>query len=629
MSKRPNPPLLLAACLILALLVIGLPPNTAQAQTTTKTFKTIADTFIISLYPNNAYGGSSITRVDGSPVARTYLRFTVSGLKGATVRSAILRVYATSSNSSGITVSRLNNNTWKESTLTYKNAPPPGTALKTSPAITAGRWVAINLTGYVKADGTYNLVLTPRNTISVTFAARESGANAAQLVITTGTAAATATAPKPTATTIRPSLTPTTAAPKPTATATRPSATPTTAAPTATATASIPSATATTAPPTATATATVSIPSATPTLKPSPTQTPAGLTRVDLTKGPELIYTGSNTSMKIFWQWNANASFRVDWGASAAYGSSSAAVNAYDTTNHLYTYTITGLTPGAKTFYRVVTGSQYAAGSFLAGPGAAATTLKFVSYGDTRTNPSIHNGVAGQVNALYQSDPAYQTVNAFVGDFVTDGNTDSYWTSQMFDPTLGNIRAELANIALLPAMGNHEGSGALFTRYFPEPFVSARYWSVDYGPAHFILLDQYTSYTSGSAQYNWLKSDLAATNKVWKIVVMHEPGWSAGGGHSNNTTVQNTLEPLFEQYNVAMVLAGHNHYYARAVVNGIQHLTVGTGGAPLASPDSSNPNLVFTYKGYGYSKFEINGNTLTGWLIDTSGAVRDTFTITK
>jgi hypothetical protein len=186
MSKRPNPPLLLAACLILALLVIGLPPNTAQAQTTTKTFKTIADTFIISLYPNNAYGGSSITRVDGSPVARTYLRFTVSGLKGATVRSAILRVYATSSNSSGITVSRLNNNTWKESTLTYKNAPPPGTALKTSPAITAGRWVAINLTGYVKADGTYNLVLTPRNTISVTFAARESGANAAQLVITTG-----------------------------------------------------------------------------------------------------------------------------------------------------------------------------------------------------------------------------------------------------------------------------------------------------------------------------------------------------------------------------------------------------------------------------------------------------------
>ncbi len=351
--------------------------------------------------------------------------------------------------------------------------------------------------------------------------------------------------------------------------------------------------------------------------------------KINLAKGPELIYTGSNTSMKLFWQHTANTSFRVDWGTTAAYGASSPAVNAYDTSTHLYNYTINNLTPGTKYYYRVVAGSQYAGGSFFTGPSASATTLKFVSYGDTRTNASTHNTVAGLVNSLYQSDPGYQTINPFVGDFVTNGDTDSYWTSQFFAASLGNIRAEVANIALLPAIGNHEGSGTLFQRYFPEPFVAGRYWSTDYGPAHFIMLDQYTSYTAGSAQYNWLKNDLAATTKKWKIVVLHEPGWSAGGGHANNTDVQKTLEPLFEQYQVAMVLGGHNHYYARAMVNGIAHLTVGGGGAPLASPQSSQPNIVKTVKNYGYGKFDISGSTLTGWYVDINGNVQDTFTITR
>jgi hypothetical protein len=178
-------------------------------------------------------------------------------------------------------------------------------------------------------------------------------------------------------------------------------------------------------------------------------------------------------------------------------------------------------------------------------------------------------------------------------------------------------------------IGNHEGSGNLFKRYFPMPFVAGRYWSFDYGPMHVIMMDQYTSYSSGSAQYNWIKSDLAATTKKWKIVVLHEPGWTAGGGHNNNTTIQNTYEPLFEQYKVAVVLGGHNHYYARASVNDVQHLTIGTGGAPLYSPASGQPNIVKTYKGNGFVKFDINGSTLTGSFVDVGGTIRDTFTVTR
>lgn len=338
---------------------------------------------------------------------------------------------------------------------------------------------------------------------------------------------------------------------------------------------------------------------------------------------------GSPTGMKIFWQWTSSATFRVEWGPDSSYASGSASVTAYDAANFLYSYTITGLTPGQKYLYRVVTGSQYADGSFLTAPRDSAATLKFFSYGDTRTNPTQHDTVAAQVVAQAQADPAYQTFILNVGDLVSTGDIDSVWTSELYAPAFSHIRAEMANLPVLPVMGNHEGTGTLYKRYFTLPFVSGRYWSFDYGPVHVVMLDQFSAYGVGSAQYNWMKADLAATTRRWKIVVLHMPGWSANGGHSNDSTTQTDLEPVFEQYQVALVLAGHNHYYARAMVNGIAHLTVGTGGAPLYSPASGQPNIVSTYEGLGYARFEINGSSLTGRFIGSDGAVRDTFSLVR
>jgi hypothetical protein len=78
-----------------------------------------------------------------------------------------------------------------------------------------------------------------------------------------------------------------------------------------------------------------------------------------------------------------------------------------------------------------------------------------------------------------------------------------------------------------------------------------------------------------------------------------------------------------------MVLSGHNHYYARAVVNGVVHLTVGGGGAPLYTPATGQPNVVVAVKAYSFGEFTINGNTLTAKIVNNSGVTIDTFTITK
>jgi hypothetical protein len=435
----------------------------------------------------------------------------------------------------------------------------------------------------------------------------------------TTTPVGTATQPNPSATPTRSSTPPN---PSPTATGTAPPPNPS-ATPTRTATPPNPS-------PTPTRTATPPNPSPTPTRTPTgpaPTATQPGMSPVTLTKGPDLLYSGTNTQMKLFWQWTSNTTFRVDWGTSPSYGSSSQSISAYDGTNHLYAYTISGLNPGTKYYYQVVMGNQYSAGNFMTAPADNATSVKFISYGDNRTNPSVQNTIAGLVNQLIQSDPSYQTFNLVCGDLVSNGDSDSTWTSEMFSPSFSNIRTELASLPYLPIMGNHEGSGSLFLRYFPQPYVAAGYWSFDYGPVHVVLMDQYVSYGNNSAEYNWVVNDLATTTKPWKVVMLHEPGWSANGGHPNNTTVQTVYQPVFEQYHVDLVIAGHNHYYARAMVNGIPELTIGTGGAPLYTPQNGQPNISFTYKGTGYARFAINGSTLTGWFIDSNGNTVDSFSV--
>jgi hypothetical protein len=143
------------------------------------------------------------------------------------------------------------------------------------------------------------------------------------------------------------------------------------------------------------------------------------------------------------------------------------------------------------------------------------------------------------------------------------------------------------------------------------------------------MLDQYVPYAVGSAQYNWLVNDLTASTKNWKFIVLHEPGWSAGGGHDNNTTVQAVIQPLAEQYGVVMVFGGHNHYYARAVVNGVQHLTVGGGGAPLHTPDPNMPYIVTTSESYSFAKITIDANVLTCTVVKSDGTVIETFELTR
>ena len=67
------------------------------------------------------------------------------------------------------------------------------------------------------------------------------------------------------------------------------------------------------------------------------------------------------------------------------------------------------------------------------------------------------------------------------------------------------------------------------------------------------------------------------TDGTWTVAAMHHPAYSAGY-HGSELPVREHWGPLFEQYDVDLVLAGHDHDYQRSTVqNGVTYVVSGAG----------------------------------------------------
>ncbi len=341
----------------------------------------------------------------------------------------------------------------------------------------------------------------------------------------------------------------------------------------------------------------------------------------DIRKGPYLLFEGSNTAMAVLWQTDASETNTIRWGTDTSYSLGEAKVGIYGN-DFQHKQVISGLQPGTKYYYEV---AGCGSGSFRTAPAATATAVKLLAYGDTRSTPTEQAKVADRMRAVYTVDPAFQTISLHAGDWVAS-NTETSWSREWFVSTSPQLHALQAEMPIVGARGNHEGTGSIYAKYFPEPYSAGFYWSFDYGPVHIAVVDQYTPYAAGSAQLTWLAGDLAATTKPWKIVLLHEPGWTAGGHHNNNK-VQKVLQPLFKKYGVQLVIGGHNHYYARGVIDNIQHLTLGGGGAPLYAPTGGQPNIVKSDHSHHYTELDINGSTMHYTARRADGTVIESLTI--
>ena len=346
-------------------------------------------------------------------------------------------------------------------------------------------------------------------------------------------------------------------------------------------------------------------------------------------KAPYLIYPGINTEMIVLWQLDQTGTCQFEWGTDTTYSGGSQNTSEYGN-DHQHKITLTGLQPSTKYYYKVTYNGAFVEGSFYTGASDGQTSVSFYAYGDTRSQPNQHDNVAAQILNSINNFPASQTFIVNSGDLVYNGDNESDWDDQFFSSAYPDIRKMLSELPYLSAVGNHEGNGSLFSKYFPYPdYQNNRYYySFDYGNVHIAVVDQFTNYSTGSVQYTWLENDLAASGKPWKFIFLHKPGWSAGG-HSNDYEVQYHIQPLCETYGVQFVINGHNHYYSRAVVNGVQHITTGGGGAPLYTPDSSRPHIVTTDASYHFCKIDINDAALTFTAIRADGTEIESINLTN
>ncbi len=346
-------------------------------------------------------------------------------------------------------------------------------------------------------------------------------------------------------------------------------------------------------------------------------------------KEPYLIYSNDNSEVIVLWQLDNTQDCTIKWGTDQSYSAGTQTTTEYGD-DHQHKFTITCLAYSTDYYYRVIANTDTVDGHFVSGPVDNASEITLIAYGDTRTHPNKHDLVAKEILNTFSSDPESQTILLFSGDLVSNGNSESDWDNQFFNSQNTNIRKLFQSAPIMAALGNHEYNGVLFSKYFPYPFYASGYFygSFDYGPAHITIVDQYSGYSPGSPQYQWLENDLASTTKKWKILMFHEPGWSAGG-HGNNTDVQNYIEPLCEKYDVQFVINGHNHYYSRAVVERVNHITTGGGGAPLYSPNSSYPNIVKVDQSNHFTKLHISGDTLYFSAIRSDGTVIEQFSYNR
>ncbi len=370
-------------------------------------------------------------------------------------------------------------------------------------------------------------------------------------------------------------------------------------------------------------------------------------------KGPYLLFPGNNTSMTIMWQSDTGTSSTLFWGTSTAY-EHQVNVPAYGNDKQ-FRYTITGLNPGTKYYYKVRLGSREKTGSFYTAPPLSAGDVSFYVYGDTRSHPDVQNNVTGRILTEMANDTASQTLCVLTGDLVSRGRTEQDWDNQFFNSQYPNNETLKSLVPFVIARGNHEnyngsyssGNATLFYKYWPYGYASGStdgddmYFSFDYGPVHIAVLDQYDNGTwrpgrISTAQLRWLQNDLAASNKPWKFVVLHEPGWSARSTsrrssrsllseHSNNTDVQNNIQPLCVQYGVQAVFGGHNHYYAHTLVDSIHHFTLGGGGASLYQPSyTSGGVIVYAEATYHFMKVSIRGDSAVLRVIRPDGSLVET-----
>ena len=178
-----------------------------------------------------------------------------------------------------------------------------------------------------------------------------------------------------------------------------------------------------------------------------------------------------------------------------------------------------------------------------------------------------------------------------------------------------------AGVKFYASLGNHDEPAQRF--YKPFNMDEQRYYTFKRGDVEFFVLD--TTQLDPS-QIAWVKGRLEKSDAKWKIPYFHHPLYSSGGKHGSEEDMRVLLEPLFVEYGVDVVFAGHEHFYERVKPQkGIHYFTAGA-SAKLRK-NNIRKNSPLTAKGFdtdnSFMLVEVAGDRLHFETISRKGVIVD------
>lgn len=215
-------------------------------------------------------------------------------------------------------------------------------------------------------------------------------------------------------------------------------------------------------------------------------------------------------------------------------------------------------------------------------------------------------------------------------------------------------------------IGNHENDADEdLNKYLSSFGLSKQYYSYNFQNVHVLTMATEISFSTSSAQYNFVKNDLAAAstnpNIKWIIVNYHRAMYTSPNTCSSSTchgssSLRDAYHPLFDKYGVDLVLQGHVHNYQRTFPikynpsspsnptktstststytdpPGEIFAIVGTGGINFHGLSGKSSFVVSQQDSqFGILDLQItdNGNKLQAKYVTNGGSVKDQFSISK
>ncbi len=278
----------------------------------------------------------------------------------------------------------------------------------------------------------------------------------------------------------------------------------------------------------------------------------------------------------------------------------------------------------ARTYQYSVTG-EVTTHSFTTAP-AAFAPFRALVFGDSGTG-------SGEQYALSRlmSRESFDLV-LHTGDVGYPDGADADFQDGFFEPYAWLLPEK----TVFPTIGNHDMGPDNRSRDYLADFEtpanneerSRLYYSFTWGCAKVVSIESSLLFKRPGPHLDWLARELASRELPWLVLVMHVPVYSTGP-HGDSVELARTIEPLLARNKVDLVLAGHDHLYARGAKDGWTYVVTGGGGAKLYRVMNHHSWPEVTESCHHYVTLDVSATKIAGTMVRVDGSIGDRFEVMK